>query len=277
MRSTYIFSMLGVFGAAAGFSGAPSAVHAQSGQNDIARARLASASGDNDDPGDEPRTVYKFKSRSDSIEWERSRALAARSTGFRLIVSLQDRHIWAVAGEDTVLSAPAAVAKGTTLKFGNTKYTFVTPRGARTVLGKEADPVWQPPEWLYAETAAEHDLVLGHLYPGKPVKVDATRTLTVRDGLVGLVEDGTFSPMPTDEHIVFGRTLYVPPMGTKNRKVEGELGKYRLILGDGYLLHGTPYQQSIGLAATHGCVRLRDEDIEWLYENVRVGTKVYIY
>ena len=43
------------------------------------------------------------------------------------------------------------------------------------------------------------------------------------------------------------------------------------------MLHGTPDQNSIGLAATHGCVRLRDEDIEWLYENVPVGTKVYIY
>jgi L,D-transpeptidase YbiS len=31
------------------------------------------------------------------------------------------------------------------------------------------------------------------------------------------------------------------------------------------------------MAATHGCVRLRDDDIEWLYEHVPVGTKVYIY
>jgi lipoprotein-anchoring transpeptidase ErfK/SrfK len=31
------------------------------------------------------------------------------------------------------------------------------------------------------------------------------------------------------------------------------------------------------MAATHGCVRLRDQDIEWLYENIPVGTKVYVY
>ena len=112
---------------------------------------------------------------------------------------------------------------------------------------------------------------------GRPIKLDDGRILTVRDGVVGVIEDGQFDAMPTDEHIVFDRTLYVPPMGTKNRKVEGELGKYRLILGDGYLLHGTPYKESIGLAATHGCIRLRDEDIEWLYDHVPVGTKVYIY
>jgi lipoprotein-anchoring transpeptidase ErfK/SrfK len=28
---------------------------------------------------------------------------------------------------------------------------------------------------------------------------------------------------------------------------------------------------------THGCIRLYDEDIEWLYERVPVGTAVYIY
>ena len=40
---------------------------------------------------------------------------------------------------------------------------------------------------------------------------------------------------------------------------------------------GTPYKKSIGMAATHGCIRLNDEDIEWLYDHVPVGTKVYIY
>ena len=92
-----------------------------------------------------------------------------------------------------------------------------------------------------------------------------------------MIEGSVFAPLPTNEHIVFDNTLFVPPMGSKNRKIEGELGKYRLNLGDGYLLHGTPYKESIGLAATHGCVRMRDEDIEWLYDHVPVGTRVYIY
>ena len=37
------------------------------------------------------------------------------------------------------------------------------------------------------------------------------------------------------------------------------------------------YRRTLLFAAPHGCIRLRDEDIEWLYENVPVGTKVYIY
>ncbi len=221
--------------------------------------------------------VYSFKSRSDSLAWAKNRALAGRSSGFRLVVSLQDRHLWAIIGQDTVLSAPAAVAKGTTLEFGKKEWTFETPRGIRTVLSKEADPIWQPPEWLYAETALENGLKLGHLNSGQKVKLSDGRYLTVREGVAGVVDGGVFAALPTDEHIVFDNTLFVPPMGSKNRKVEGELGKFRLNLGDGYLLHGTPYKESIGLAATHGCVRMRDEDIEWLYDHVPVGTRVYIY
>jgi hypothetical protein len=195
-----------------------------------------------------------------------------------LVVSLQERHLWAIAGRDTLLSAPAAVAKGTTLEYGSKEWHFTTPRGMRTVLSKDADPIWQPPEWLYAETAVENGLKLRHLNYGEKVHLDDGRILTIVDGSAGIIDtDGSFGDLPTDEHIVFGDYLYMPPMGSKNRKVEGELGKYKLSLGDGYLLHGTPDKQSIGMAATHGCIRLRDEDIEWLYDNVPVGTKVYIY
>jgi hypothetical protein len=252
--------------------------HAQRYQvapGDLASRRNAADSSDSSDDASS-RVAYSFRSRSDSVAWVRNRSIADRATGFRLVVSLQDRHLWAIIGSDTVLSAPVAVAKGTTLEFGKQEWKFDTPRGVRKVLGKEADPVWQPPEWLYAETALEYGLKLGHL-SNRPVKLSDGRFLTVRNGVAGVVEKGKFAELPTDEHIVFDNTLYVPPMGSKNRKVEGELGKYRLILGEGYLLHGTPYKESIGLAATHGCVRMRDEDIEWLYDHVPVGTKVYIY
>jgi hypothetical protein len=275
MSSNHLHKILGTIGLAA-LAAAPS-LQAQRLQSSQSEVGVRGPSADSVDASDDVHTVYSFKSRADSLEWTRARERAAKSSGFRIVVSLQDAHLWTIVGEDTVLSAPAAVAKGTTLKFGKKSWTFEMPRGTRTVLGKEADPIWQPPEWLYAETAKENDLSLGHIYPGKPVKLSDGRLLTVKDGEVGVVEDGQFAALPTDEHIVFDNTLYVPPMGSKNRKVDGELGKYRLILGDGYLLHGTPYKESIGLAATHGCVRLRDEDIEWLYDHVPVGTRVYIY
>ena len=270
MRSIHLNTIVGTIAAAAALCAAPAAVGAQASQND-------QTARDNYDASDDSHAAYTFRSAVDRLSWERARALARKSTGFRIVVSLQDRHVWAIIGKDTVLSAPAAVAKGTTLEYGGSEWRFQTPRGMRTVLSKESDPIWQPPEWLYAETALEHGLKLGHLYAGQPIKLRDGRILTMRDGVAGVIEDGEFGALPTDEHIVFDDKLYVPPMGSKNRKVEGELGKYRLNLGDGYLLHGTPYKESIGMAATHGCVRLRDEDIEWLYDHVPVGTKVYIY
>ncbi len=275
MRSIPFHRILATFGTAATLLGATYAGAQVQGPNDSSTRARASASADS--PDDSSDTGYSFVSRVDSLSWVRNRTVAERSKGFRIVVSLQDRHLWAIVGADTVLSAPAAVAKGTTLDFGKSEWKFITPRGIRTVLGKEADPIWQPPEWLYAETAKEHDLKLRDMSSTRPIKLSDGRLLTVKDGVAGLIDAGTFEELPTDEHIVFDNTLFVPPLGTKNRKVEGELGKYRLILGDGYLLHGTPYQNSIGMAATHGCVRLRDEDIEWLYEHVPVGTKVYIY
>ena len=225
-----------------------------------------------------PVTELKFRDRADSLSWINARGTAAKSSGFRLIVSLQDKRLWAVVDEDTVLNAPVATAKGTSLKYGNRTWTFRTPRGARRVLRKESDPIWIPPDWLYAEVASEYGLKMRKIVRGQPIKLSDGRSLVVRDTLIGVIgKDAKFYELPTDEHIVFDSTLFVPPTDTRNRKVEGELGKYRLDLGEGYLLHGTPDKQSIGFAATHGCIRLRDEDIEWLYTYVPVGTKVYIF
>jgi hypothetical protein len=279
MSSIHVQKIVGALGAAAILGGVPVSVNGQGVQNDLAARMRNGAAADAADSTDiaNSRMAYAFKSKADSLAWARNRSVADKSGGFRIVVSLQDRHLWTIVGQDTVLSAPVAVAKGTTLEYGKREWKFETPRGVRTVLGKESDPIWQPPDWLYAETAVEYDLKLGHLYGGSKIKLSDGRILTVRDGEAGVIADGQFAALPTDEHIVFDNTLYIPPEGSKNRKVEGELGKFRLILGEGYLLHGTPYKESIGMAATHGCVRMRDEDIEWMFDHVPVGTKVYIY
>lgn len=44
-----------------------------------------------------------------------------------------------------------------------------------------------------------------------------------------------------------------------------------------YGIHGTIYPDSIGWNSSHGCVRMRNEDVEELYKIVKVGTKVIIY
>ena len=53
--------------------------------------------------------------------------------------------------------------------------------------------------------------------------------------------------------------------------------KFGLNLGEGYAIHGTNRPQLIGRSVSHGCVRLRNEDIERLYDMVETGTAVFIY
>jgi lipoprotein-anchoring transpeptidase ErfK/SrfK len=41
-------------------------------------------------------------------------------------------------------------------------------------------------------------------------------------------------------------------------------------------IHGTPDATSIGYSASHGCIRMRIPDAEWLFQHVRIGTTVFI-
>ena len=193
-----------------------------------------------------------------------------------ILVSLGDRRLIVFQEGDTLLAAPIAVARGVTFAHGTHRWEFRTPRGERRVRRKVSNPVWVPPDWHYAETARNHDLGLARL-PRGGVRLENGARLVVQDSVVGLLFPGeAFAPLPTDEHIVFDNTLFIPPLGTVNRRVEGDLGGYALDLGDGYLIHGTTDQESIGRASTHGCIRIGDEDLAWLYLNIPVGTRVTI-
>ncbi|MDQ3067695.1 MAG: L,D-transpeptidase/peptidoglycan binding protein [Actinomycetota bacterium] len=41
-------------------------------------------------------------------------------------------------------------------------------------------------------------------------------------------------------------------------------------------IHGTPDAASIGYSVSHGCIRMRIPEVEWLFNQVDVGTPVYI-
>lgn len=69
----------------------------------------------------------------------------------------------------------------------------------------------------------------------------------------------------------------VPPAGSPERQVRGQLGKYALHLGDGILIHGTKEKKLLGRKGSHGCIRLGDEMLELVYKTAAVGTDVYIF
>jgi len=220
-----------------------------------------------------------FTSRRDSLAYESARTTADRATGYRVVVDIFAHQLYVIDGGDTLYAAPVATAMNATLTYGKKSWRFETPRGVRKVLSKDKDPIWTPPEWNYAEVALEHQLKLRTLQRGQTIRLQDGTRLTTRGDEVGIIAPGEkeFVPLVLDEYIVFDNTIFMPPGGTKQRSIQGELGHFRLALGDGYQLHGTPYASSIGAAVTHGCIRLRDEDIELLYDNVPVGTRVYLY
>lgn len=69
----------------------------------------------------------------------------------------------------------------------------------------------------------------------------------------------------------------VPAPNDPKRIEEGVLGEYALDIGDAYMLHGTPFRRTLGMYVSHGCVRLDDPDIEFLYNNAQKGTEVFIF
>jgi len=71
--------------------------------------------------------------------------------------------------------------------------------------------------------------------------------------------------------------LPVPGPRSPLRLEPGVLGDYALHIGDGYMLHGTIYQRFLGLAVTHGCIRLGDEDLEVVFKTLVIGSKVFVY
>jgi len=71
--------------------------------------------------------------------------------------------------------------------------------------------------------------------------------------------------------------LVPPPTGHADRYDRVTLGDYALYLGSGYLIHGTLFQTTLGRRVTHGCIRLGDEDLEWVYRHVPVGARVWLY
>lgn len=205
-------------------------------------------------------------------------AASRADTALRVVVSLGQRRLWVVRGaNDTLLAARVAVGSGKTLSTSTRTWTFRTPRGVHTVLAKEVDPVWVRPDWSYIEVARTHKLGLEYLDARKPRVLSDSSSLVVRDRVVYLVTGERASPLPMDEEIVFDGTLFVPPIDSRQRGVSGQLGAYRLNLRNGIGLHGTPDTASIGRAVTHGCLRLADDDLEWVFQNVGVGTRVYIF
>jgi lipoprotein-anchoring transpeptidase ErfK/SrfK len=199
-----------------------------------------------------------------------------------IVVSTGERELWYKKGEDVLFHTQVATGSGKTLvrEGGDSVWRFETPRGRLSVVSKERDPVWAPPDWHYVEQARKRKTGLVRLERGQSLTTSDGSVITVSgNDVVRRSADGgeTVLSATDGREIVIDGKLVMPPLGTTQRRYEGVLGTYRLNIGNGYALHGTNQPETIGRAVSHGCVRLRNEDIAKLYDMVSVGTPVYIY
>ena len=147
---------------------------------------------------------------------------------------------------------------------------------------------------------AARDSVAGDKPAGAPGPQDTLGSqpcrkivVSIRDRKLALLENGellkvysaavgaSVSPTPAGVYKIATRvpnpTYYKPgkvvPPGGAN-----PLGTRWLGLSlKGYGIHGTNSPRSIGKAASHGCIRLRNKDVEELFELVRPGDVVELH
>ncbi|HGU9816740.1 TPA: L,D-transpeptidase [Enterobacter chuandaensis] len=87
-------------------------------------------------------------------------------------------------------------------------------------------------------------------------------------------EGPTWSPTPNTRraYAAEGKTLPAfVPAGPDN-----SMGLYAIYIGRLYAIHGTNSNFGIGLRVSQGCIRLRNNDIKYLFDNVPVGTRVQL-
>ena len=216
-----------------------------------------------------------------------------------ILVSTAENLLRVRRGGQTVMTAVVSTGKGTKLEVEGRTMIFDTPTGRFHIQSKEENPVWVPPDWHYVEEARKKNLDLVRARPGDVIDADTGQAVTAggtelwslgpgeprprrllevrKDSIVEVLPDGTQKDVEPKEFIRAGKTLVVPPLGFKQRRLEKTLGRYRLNLGDGYALHGTQALGQLGRSVSHGCVRLSDQDLEKLFAMSHVGDEVIIY
>lgn len=220
---------------------------------------------------------------NDSLASVSANSDALPATKPYIVVSIEDHRLWYKLRDSVLFTTEVATGSGRVMESsgGEGHWKFETPRGRLVVQGKDEAPTWVPPDWHYVEQARKRGLGIMRLNRGQAVAAsDGSQIMVEGTDVVKRYPDGrvvSFGNAKEGHEIVAGGNIVIPPFGTNQRKYQGVLGTHRLDLGDGYGIHGTDNPASIGHSVSHGCVRLRNEDIDKLYDMVDVGTPVYIY
>ena len=192
----------------------------------------------------------------------------AHDSSLVITVSTAENRVYARRNGQLVFEAVASTGKNTSLNIGGETKVFRTPIGRFKIISKEENPKWVPPDWHYIEEAQSNGLRAVRLQYGECIADLCARGRNVYSGDF---------PIEGGQLLVRGGAVVIPPVGTAARQFPDVLGTHRLNLGDGYALHGTQQVRQLGQNVSHGCVRLKNEDIAQLYQMASVGDEVIIY
>lgn len=109
---------------------------------------------------------------------------------------------------------------------------------------------------------------------------------------IGIGQDGWDTPIGTNKIIRKRKDpIWVPPKSIRaNYEDNGKelpayvpagpnnpLGNYALTTGfENIVIHGTPWPKGVGVRSSHGCIRMKNADVEQLYNMVALNTPVRI-
>jgi lipoprotein-anchoring transpeptidase ErfK/SrfK len=147
-----------------------------------------------------------------------------------------------------------------------TKLAAVLVAAAMEGLGEDRAVSNQP--------GAERRRIVVSIPDRKLALIEDGRVLKVYDVAVGKPS----TPTPQGKFAVINRVPHPTWFGPKGAVPPGSdnpLGsRWMGLSAPGYGIHGTNAPASIGHAASHGCIRMRQRDLEELFDLVTVGTIV---
>jgi len=115
-------------------------------------------------------------------------------------------------------------------KVGGLPAVIEAARAARSKLGPDSQATIYLRGGTYESSAPlvltpeDSGLTIAAYRKEKPV-ISGGRKIMFRDGEAGVLDpESGFAWLPLEEEIVFDNTLFIPPVGSKNRAVQGELG-----------------------------------------------------